>query len=401
MLTATPRIGKIKRIFLSNWQSYRQAHYVRPVEEDNVRKMLCCRTPLYGKHVYACPCCGRTKEIPHSCKSRFCSVCGYLSTTNWVESRFCFLLDCWYHHVVVTVPATYRWMIKRNRKAALNLMVRCAVDTLQEWAKGRGYELGIVVFFHSFGRNLQFHPHFHMLVTAGGLKLASRRSGLDGSWYYTDSEIPGKVLMPIFKTKFTVGMKQLFRDGILTTQAPLSRVLYQIGKSWDSHWQFYTERITKKGAATMTYCVRYAKKMILSEHRIIDFDGKQVTFFDSKKKKVLVYDVNHFIRVVVQHIPEKHFKLIRYYGFYANKSGKKYDQARRYWNSLDTPKEKHNWRWRQWKRDRKDPLFCLHCKIDYQLSHVILPQAFKMLSFKKILIANGIEIKQQLKLEYG
>ena len=396
--------GKLRTILLDWWDKYRGKNKVRITENINVLKMLACRTPLLGKHIYKCLECGFKVEVPHSCKSRFCSVCGYVATENWIKDRGTVLLDCYYHHVVVTIPSYFRWIVKQDRVIVLNMFAKTAANIIQEWAKKRGYEVGIVMFFHSFGDNLQFHPHFHILVTAGGLTE-------DGKWKYTDEKIPGNILMPIFRARFIFEIKGMFLKGIVKTKAPLSRVQYQMNHQKDEHWQFYTKRITKDSKWTILYCARYCKKMILSEQRIISYDKKEVTFFNAKRTKVLVYPVNQFIKCVVQHIPENNFRHIRYYGFYATKSKKKYKIARKYWGPLMKEGWKMDWATRQMIRNANDPdhdetaplnpLTCPNCRTSLVLSEVVYPEPYYKRTFKNICLTFGLEIQEKIKLDYG
>lgn len=396
------KAGKIRRIFLDHWETYLTENKgkIRQTELTNVTKMLICRTGLMGSHLYECPKCKHIREVFHSCKSRFCSVCGYIATDNWVVKRFTFLLNCWYHHVVVTVPHGFNWMIKQDREKTLNLYRKCIADTIQEWAKARGYEVGMISFFHSFGSRLQFHPHFHFLVTAGGLKK-------NGNWHYTDTIIPGQILMPIFKAKFIAGMKMLFKTGQLKTKASLPRVYAQINQMYNKHWQFYTKRITRRAVDTLLYCVRYAKKMILSEARIISYNKKAGTVTIKSGKLIngqwmpLTYKVEHFIKNVIQHIPEKGFKLINYYGFYANRSGKKYALAKQHYEPVHNIGLKWLWRNRQWHREGQDPLECPQCHTPMLLKMISFPIRWHKITIEKIYAAFGLPIQMKMKLEYG
>jgi hypothetical protein len=396
-------LGVIRTIFLDNYEPYKKHNIVRPVEEENVLKMLACRTPLLGKHIYECDHCGHIEEHPHSCKSRLCSVCGYIATENWIRSRFNFLLNCHYHHVVVTIPAYYRWIIKQDRTVTLNLFIHCAAETLMEWSTARGYEVALICFFHAFNRYGKFHPHFHILTTAGGITEDMR-------WYRTAENIPGNVLMPIFRAKFTSGIKELFRQGIVTTKAPLSRVFYQISHQADEHWQFFTDRITRESSHTMEYCARYCKKMVMSESRIIDYDkkSKDVTFWDSKFEKVLVYDVEIFMKCILQAVPDKYFHLVRFYGFYSNRSKKKYAVATKEWQSLAVHREKLSWALRQTLRNYNDPkypdgkpknpLVCPKCKTPLKLKKIIYPEPKYRRTLENIKIVLGLAVEQKLVL---
>lgn len=385
----------------NNWQSYCSKNKIRLVEEENVRKVLSCRTYLLGKHSYHCPKCGYTKEKPHSCKSRFCTICGILALENWVLSRFNTILNCHYQHVVVTIPASFYWMVKLNRKLVLNMFLRMAVNTLQEWFKGKGIETpGIISFHHSFGSKLQFHPHFHLLVSSGGLKK-------DGTYKHIYSKFPSHILVAKFKAKFCVAMKLLFRQGLLKTKAKLNKIIGIINNQYNKHWQFYTDIISDNSIRTIRYCVRYAKKMVISDNRIACYDEKEVCFLSGKdsigKKKFLTYSIDQFIKCVVQHIPEKNFKQIRYFGFYAPRANKKYKQAAKFFHPLLPYKDKlYSWRHRQYLYKGIKPLVCPHCKNDLVLNQIIFPvNDLLFISFNKILIANGILNEQQLKIDYG
>lgn len=393
--------GKIRTIFLDHYEEYRKKYSIRSVEDENIIKMLSCRTPLRGKHIYKCPNCGKEKEVPHSCKSRFCSVCGYVANLDWMRKRFGFILDCHYHHIVVTVSAYFRWIIKQDRTRTLNLFARVAAEVIQEYSNQQGYEVGMICFFHSFGDTLQFHPHFHILVTAGGLKP-------DGTWYYSNADFPGQVLMRRFKAKFVSGIKKLFREGIVKTKGNLSRVLYQVSHQHDKYWQFFTERITREGPQTMMYCARYCKKMIISEQRIIDYDGKTVTFWNSKKTKIIVMGWEQFMCCVIQHIPDKHFRLIRYYGFYTNKSWKKYRQAKKYWNPLAASMDRLDWQTRQMLRNANNPehgekplnpLVCPECGTKMLLHKITYPEPAYKITFENIRLVLGLAVSQYLEID--
>jgi len=56
------------------------------------------------------------------------------------------------------------------------------------------------------------------------------------------------------------------------------------------------------------------------------FDGKQVTFWykdsETKKEKNGNYGEIEFIRLLLSHIPEKNFKIVRYVGIYSRRGYK-------------------------------------------------------------------------------
>jgi hypothetical protein len=78
------------------------------------------------------------------------------------------LLDVPYHHVVLSVPAHLRGVFAYNRPQ----LFRAASAALSQWARDvHGMRLGIVQVLHTFGSDLKWHPHLHLVVSEGGLSL--------------------------------------------------------------------------------------------------------------------------------------------------------------------------------------------------------------------------------------
>ena len=69
------------------------------------------------------------------------------------------------------------------------------------------------------------------------------------------------------------------------------------------------------------YIGRYLGRPVIATSRIDKYDGENVTFhYNRHEDDVYVEETIpalDFISRVIQHIPEKHFKMIRYYGLYA------------------------------------------------------------------------------------
>lgn len=81
------------------------------------------------------------------------------------------------------------------------------------------------------------------------------------------------------------------------------------------------------------YIGRYLGRPVIATSRIDSYDGDSVTFHynrhEDNKLITRTVPVLEFISMLTQHIPEKHFKMIRYYGLYARQraSDKKLHRA--------------------------------------------------------------------------
>ena len=75
------------------------------------------------------------------------------------------------------------------------------------------------------------------------------------------------------------------------------------------------------------YIGRYIRHPAIANSRIIDYNGKGVTFYyeDNKGNKTFkTMSVFDFISAIIQHIPERNFRLVRYYGVYSRNNIKRY-----------------------------------------------------------------------------
>ena len=98
-------------------------------------------------------------------------------------------------------------------------------------------------------------------------------------------------------------------------------------KYYYGYYVGYDDKIVKPKLIAK-YIGRYVRHPAIANGRIAQYNKRYVTFFykDSHKSKVLVRkSVRNFIACLIQHIPPKQFKTIRYYGAYSKNKAKNYD----------------------------------------------------------------------------
>jgi hypothetical protein len=122
----------------NNWKRYLawKGGQVRKAVIHHVTRMLACRTPKLGLHLFGCRNRGTVKVVPHSCKSVFCSSCGKVRTDQWCKELLSEMLDVPYRHLVFTLPWELRLLIKGNRGALLNVLFRAAADAVLSLTAG-------------------------------------------------------------------------------------------------------------------------------------------------------------------------------------------------------------------------------------------------------------------------
>ncbi len=105
--------GILARIFEDHWEStYSQNKELidkfRPNAPFEVQKIIDCYNKDLGCSLYECPSCHDILFISHTCKSRFCSSCGYKYKNQRVESILQTAYNCTHRQIVFTIPEQLR-----------------------------------------------------------------------------------------------------------------------------------------------------------------------------------------------------------------------------------------------------------------------------------------------------
>ncbi len=336
----------------THWDEYLEKHSNTPdYIKDEVRKMMNCRDPKKnGFSKYACP--NHPNEciiIPHSCKSRLCNSCGVSQTDKWVNNTIGDFPNTSYFHIVFTIP-DYLWYFfhHQSNRILLDFLFKASSETVLGWYKQRGITPSITSVLHTFGKKLNFNTHIHMIVSAAGLSKDKL------SWKKINY-LPWNVFKKRWKT---ILLKMLSKY----IDSSFKKMLFKI------NWYVHLGIRLINPIFTCKYIGRYTKRPVIAESRISDYDGNFVTFFyedkseGCAKKEYCRFTCEEFIANLIQHIPLKQFKMIRYYGTLAVSVRKKCQKI--IFKLLNQSKKIFHWlRWRakQIKFKKIDPLICPIC----------------------------------------
>lgn len=376
---------RIVPILEAHWEDFFQSYkgWIRPVVLETVRKLRACRTPALGCHVYQCPDGHEVKIVPHSCKSRFCPTCGKHATDRWADGVLNDLLDVPYHHLVLSAPWQLRPIMAFSRDVCLSILARAGTACLSQWAHDQhAMRMGIVTVIHTFGADLKWHPHLHLLVTEGGLSLDGQRwiSPYNLGWLMSHAG-----LKKMWKYHVITAFRKAHRNGELRFPADSAFLKHfpcfnsLLKKLYDLTWYAHIGACLLDPSASLRYIGRYTKRAVLAEYRITYYDGKKVCFAfrdyaEGGKTSYKWLSVHAFIGRLIRHIPDKHFKMVRYGGLFATRwRGQHLEQARRILGHdapeteaseptpNETPLSLSSWRERRQAQDGADPLRCSHC----------------------------------------
>ena len=298
----------LAEVLRQHWAQYERQFgaQILPSHRRAVQAILNCRTCALGGEVYRCADCRRDHFVYHSCNHRACPQCGHADATEWIERQKLKLLPVPYYLITFTVPEGLRAWLRSHQKAGYGALLKESAGALQDVAgraKYLGAELGLLSVIHTWGRQLQFHPHVHCVVPAGGL----RPDGL--RWCPSHSPtffLPQIVLAARFRSRL---------QAALQAQPDASQIAASV---WRQKWVVDVQPVGS-GEAALKYLSAYVYRTALGSQRILADENGHITFKykDSADQRwhALRVPAQEFIRRFLQHVLPQGFQRIRYYGW--------------------------------------------------------------------------------------
>src|SRR6266849_1193582 len=289
-----------------------------------------CRTAALGGHLDECTRCGHRATISYnSCRNRHCPKCQTAAREQWIAARQRELLPTRYVHVVFTLPHRLAPLALQNKKVLYDLLFRASAETLLEVAhdpRHLGAEIGFFTVLHTWSQKLRLHPHVHCVIPAGGLSLDHTHWVKSPHRFF----LSVKVLRRVFRGKFVAGLRQAFRDGLLSFPGELTLLAQpKTFAAWlrplfRKDWVVYSKPPFGSPEYVLQYLGRYTHRVAISNHRLISFIEEQVTFRwrDSahhNEQKLLTLSLDEFLRRFLLHLLPQGFVRIRNFGFLANR----------------------------------------------------------------------------------
>ena len=300
-------MGAITEIFRSFGPEYLAQFPDMPCEHrKTINAIINCRSGVYGVAAYQCDGCGKMHLIGRSCGNRHCPQCQYHKSRQWLEAQLGRRLPGQHFMLTFTMPEQIRPFCRSHQRAAYAAMFTAASGAIRKLVKDPrfvGTDLpGFTGVLHTWGRQVQYHPHLHFIVPAGGLSTDRTRWLPAGNDFY----LPVRALSKIFRAKFRDQMKS---QNLVRQIAP---------EVWQIAWNVNCQPVGDS-EATLKYLAPYIFRVAISDARIICVKGRSVTFSYRKKEsnrlRQTTLDVPEFIRRFLQHVLPAGFMKVRHYGF--------------------------------------------------------------------------------------
>lgn len=344
----------LKEIFQDHFEEMLYLLRPRPAVIENVDKMIHCGDPSYGGAMYGCPHCGQLKFVPFRCHSRFCPTCGNKYNQMRSFRMSCKLVHCVHRHCVFTIPEELRIYFYKDR-SLLNTLFHSVRDVVLQMFykanKSESFTPGFICVLHTFGRDLKWNPHIHCLISEGG-------AGNYTTWRpfkHFDYRFCRFAFRKVLLEQMTKQLGPAFR-----------KIKNQMYKDHPDGFYVRLKPNLCTPDITIKYISRYLGRPAIATSRIDAYDGYTVTFHYTRHEDHQTITekvpVLNFIQRLIQHVPEKHFKMLRYYGIYA----KHHKQEKKLRKCFSSQKKKFWERHLDWRNSilisfGYDPLRCTEC----------------------------------------
>jgi hypothetical protein len=218
------------------------------------------------------------------------------------------LLAVPYFHVVFTLPAELRRLVRSHQAALLPILFQAAFASLATLCADPhflGGRIGALAVLHTWTRTLEWHPHVHMLVPGGALAPDGRTwiAAPPGRRLYL---VPVKALAKLFRGRF-LHLARRALPGVALPPIP-----------WDKPWIVFAKPVVQGAEKVLEYLGRYVHKTALSDQAIVATDDRTVTFRyrDSRdqRRKTMTLPADELLRRFLQHVPLRGLHRVRVFG---------------------------------------------------------------------------------------
>ena len=333
---------EVADIFRQYGAAYRSHHAMalRPEQRRVMRAIELCRTKELGGHVAECLDCGHQQISYNSCRNRHCPKCQSQESARWLAERQAELLPVPYFHVVFTLPDELSPLALQNKRVIYNLLFGSVSTTLRRIAvdaQHLGAEIGFLAVLHTWGQQLQLHPHLHCVVPGGGLSPDGQQWKSCRSGFF----LPVRVLARLLRRLFLEGLEEAFAQQRLSFHGRLARLADRaafaalLAKLKNKEWVVYAKPPFGSPLQVLSYLGRYTHRVAISNHRLLKVEAGRVSFLwkdyrRGHQQRVMTLRAEEFIRRFLLHILPEGFQRLRYYGLLSNRGGTaKLAQARR------------------------------------------------------------------------
>ena len=291
--------------------------------------MAHCRHGELGYNRAECDQCHHSEWYASSCGDRHCPNCLGPRQAKWSEQVCQRLPDCPHFHVVFTVPEEFHEFFAHNYRVAGDLLFSAVAETLKTFQRNNWkMDGGFFGVLHTWGRALNWHPHIHLLVSAGGCRHA------DGRWAETRRNylFPVRSMSKVFRGIMLRNIEAL--EAVPGIPWPKTIGSLEARRDWrlrlaGKGWNIFSRPTLGNTRAVVRYLARYTSRIAISNQRItrIDEENETVSFEwkdyrEGNQTREMTLSGTAFIHRFTRHLVPQGFRRIRQYGLLCGRKGR-------------------------------------------------------------------------------
>jgi hypothetical protein len=280
-----------------------------PSQKKAILDIAICQTADCGGRRFQCADCEHSFWMYYGCKNRSCPKCHGGQIAAWLAEREVEMLPCPYFHLIATVPESLRPLFLKHQKSLYGLLMktvsRCVIDIVRQ-DRFIGATPAILTVLHTWNGRLEFHPHVHLLVSAGGVSD-------DGQEW---RECKASFLLPVklLSKRIAVALKAVIEKERPDLAATIDK------KVWKENWCTFCVPYGRGEKAVLNYLGRYVFRTAITNNRIVAVTETHVSFRYKDRKagtmKTETVSGMEFLRRYLLHVLPKGFHKVRYYGLW-------------------------------------------------------------------------------------
>jgi hypothetical protein len=186
----------------------------------------------------------------------------------------------------------------------------CLLEFLRRVTSLSEGQLGMVMTIHTFGEYMGFNCHLHALVADGVF--------MPNGMFYVAPKVRTRPLEQLFRARV---IKMLVEEGLLAED--MARKLLK----W-KHSGFSVHNgkpIKRNDTEGLERVAQYIIRNPFSEQKMTYNEENGTVIYRSRmhaktKRNFEIFSAEDFIAAITQHIPDKGFQMVRYYGWYSNRA---------------------------------------------------------------------------------
>ena len=319
----------VQDIFNRFYPTYIEQYSPSAIQVKTAHNIINCKTGAYGSNISICEDCGKIHIHHNSCRNRCCPMCQAIPKELWMDARREDVLDAPYFHLVFTVPDILNPVIFSNQKLLYDALYHAASATISELAadtKYLGAKVGYICILHTWGSEMNFHPHIHTILLGGGLTVKNQWKDNGNDFF-----LPIRVISKVFRGKYLDELKLLWKEEKLqfygSSENYRNHYVFQelLDTCYTMEWIPYCKKTFNGAQSVINYLGKYTHRIAISNYRIISMDEQTVTFsvkdyHNEGRWKNLTLSGIEFIRRFLMHVPPKRFVRIRHYGLLCSRT---------------------------------------------------------------------------------